>query len=322
MSVCVLTALSIKQVEPSRANKHPQFFFLSRPLLGSKFTPGLIRQPRAVYLSPFCIGQFPLFRGISKPILGLAWAATGESPRYPHRRAFSAPSLGLSSRGHPHSFPFPLFARNLQHNLHPCVPTIPAQLTPLSSNPSRKRKACCFSSRVGVRLFPPSPVTSLAPSDWPMPRWWRHRGLPHWPTRFIDISTVHPLSSPQKWVTRTGVARTRLCSLSLSLFHSLYLSPLLSLTLYIFLPRSLLGPITLCVEAWRFRRVPCEISAAMFPYQTQNERKKIHYTRLQRKENNIFFCFNKNVSSIFFYNFILYYQSLLIFYIVKLFHSL
>jgi len=63
-------------------------FFLSRYQPDPKFIPGLVRRPRAVYLSPFCIGQFPLFRGISKPILGLARAATdGLTLTHPHRRA-------------------------------------------------------------------------------------------------------------------------------------------------------------------------------------------------------------------------------------------
>lgn len=81
-----------------------------------------------------------------------------------------------------------------------------------------------------------------------MLRRWRHTGLAHWPTRFIDISTVHPLSSPQKWVTRTGVARTgfvlsqtltlslsvllSLPSLSLFLCYSLVLSASFYLTRY------------------------------------------------------------------------------------------
>lgn len=190
--------------------------------------PGLTRQPRMVYLSPFCIGQFPLFRGISKPILGLAWAATGDSPRHPHRRAFPHPPLPRS----PLSVLLSPFLLSVPpDNLHSCAP--PCRPTPLSSGPPRKRKACGFSSRVGVGLFPPSPVTSLAPPDWPMPRRWRHIGLAHWPTRFIDISTIHPLSSSQKWVTRTGMARTSVLSqtLPISLSFSLFLSFSFSLAL-------------------------------------------------------------------------------------------
>lgn len=162
-----------------------------------------------------------MFRGISKPILGLAWAATGDSPRHPHRRAFPRPPPHPFSSLLPSSVPLAT-PDNLHSRAPPCRPT------PLSSGPPRKRKACGFSSRVGVGLFPSSPVTSSAPPDWPMPRQWRHIGLAHWPTRFIDISTVHPLSSPQKWVTRTGVARTGPFSLKLSLYFSLFLSPSLS----------------------------------------------------------------------------------------------
>lgn len=52
--------------------KAPSSFFFFYPNGILSLPPGLTRQPGAVYLSPFCIGQFPLFRGISKPILGLA----------------------------------------------------------------------------------------------------------------------------------------------------------------------------------------------------------------------------------------------------------
>ena len=78
--------------------KAPSSFFFFYPNGILSLPPGLTQQPGAVYLSPFCIGQFPLFRGISKPILGLAWAATGDSPRHPHRRAFPhSPSVFPSS---------------------------------------------------------------------------------------------------------------------------------------------------------------------------------------------------------------------------------
>lgn len=277
------------------------FFFFLHPNGILSLPPGLTRQPRAVYLSPFCIGQFPLFRGISKPILGLAWAATGDSPRHPHRRAFPHPPPHPFSSLLPSSVPLAT-PDNLHSRAPPCRPT------PLSSGPPRKRKACGFSSRVGVGLFPSSPVTSSAPPDWPMPRQWRHIGLAHWPTRFIDISTVHPLSSPQKWVTRTGVARTGpfslklslllSLSLSLSFFLSLSFSLFLSRTVCIFLLRSLPGSIALCVEAWRFRRVPREISAAMFSYQKPSTTKKFTM-HLQRR--NGFSLYGRKRSSCFVY---------------------
>lgn len=230
--------------------------------------------------------------------MGLAWAATGDSSRHPHWRTFPHP-------GPPLLPPFgPSSTSITPNNLHPRALLYHPTNRPLFPRPPPEREKPA-ASRPGSGLFPPLPVTSPALPDWPMLRQWRHTGLAHWPTRFIDISTVHPLSSPQKWVTRTGVARTRsvlsqILTLSLFFFPSppfLSLSPLFPRTLCILLPYSLPSSITLYVEAWRFRRVSSEISAATFSYQPEYARKNYMLA-----ENRYFFVIGtlSNFCSMFF----------------------
>lgn len=116
--------------------KHPHFFSLiptrSRPSLPPA-SPG---NPGVVYLSPFCIGQFPLFRGISKPILGLARAATGDSPRHSRRRAFPH----TLSAPHPPPFRGPQQSPPSRPALQPTSTTDPSfQQPPEREKPAASR---------------------------------------------------------------------------------------------------------------------------------------------------------------------------------------
>lgn len=73
------------------------------------------------------------------------------------------------------------------------------------------------------------------------------------------------------------------------------LSLLFSHTLCILLSYSLPSSITLCVEAWRFRRVSSEISAAMFSYQLEYARKNYMFA-----ENRYFFIIRIQTASFLF----------------------
>lgn len=251
------------------------FFFFC--LLDPKFIPG---NPGWFTYRHFASGNFHCFAGLVNPYWGLPEPPPATHPGIHTGARFrtTPPPFGPSSTSTPAT----------PNNLHPRALLYHPTNRPLFPGPPPEREKPA-ASRPGSGLFPPLPVTSPAPPDWPMLRQWRHTGLAHWPTRFIDISTVHPLSSPQKWVTRTGVARTRfvlsqILTLSLFFFPSplflpFSLSPLFSRTLCILLPYSLSSSITLYVEAWRFRRVSSEISTAMFSYQLEYARKKLHVSR-------------------------------------------
>lgn len=137
------------------------FFFssLSYPDRVPSLLPASPGNPGWFTYRHFASGNFHCFAGLVNPYWGLP-----EPPPATHP-GIHADATRVSS--HPQPLIRPLVALN---NLHPRAPPCPSN-RPLFPTAPRKRKACGFSSRVGVGLFPPSLVTSLALPDWPMPRW-------------------------------------------------------------------------------------------------------------------------------------------------------
>lgn len=110
----------------------------------------------------FASGNFHCFAGLVNPYWGLPEPPPATHPGIHTGARFRTP--GIPSATRPPTSPWPPTISTL-------APRPAAQPTdPSFQQPPRKRKACGFSSRVGVGLFPPSPVTSPALPDWPMPR--------------------------------------------------------------------------------------------------------------------------------------------------------
>jgi len=208
------------------------FFFYPNGILS--LPPGLTQQPGAVYLSPFCIGQFPLFRGISKPILGLAWAATGDSPRHPHRRAFPhSPSVFPSSVLFSLSLLRPSCNPRQSPPSRPALPTDPSFQPP---PPPEREKPAASRPGSGLGCF--------------HPHRWRHRRHPIGRCRGGDVTSdsligrhvlstflLYTLSHRRRsgWHEPGWLERVR----SLSNSSYFYLSLSLSLSLFLSLLRCL-----------------------------------------------------------------------------------
>lgn len=178
------------------------------------------------------------------------------------------------------------------NNLHPRALPYHTTDRPLFLALARKRKACGFSSRIGVVSTLTGDVTGA--------------------TRLADAAAVtshrarslantfyrHFYCAPSLIVEvgDTGWLEPGLFSLKLSLSLFFFLS-----SPSLFLCYSLILPATFClthfpalslyVEAWRFRRMSCEISSAIFSYQPEYAGKKS--LRVSRKWMS-FYCKSSN----------------------------
>lgn len=260
-----------------------------------KFIPG---NPGWFTYRHFASGNFHCFAGLVNPYWGLPEPPPATHPGiHTGARFRTPPSFSPSST--------PVTSNNLHPRALPYHPTD----RPLFLAPARKRKACGFSSRVGVVSTLTGDVTGA--------------------TRLADAAAVtshrarslantfyrHFYCAPSLIVAEVGDMgwlEPGLFSLKLSLSLFFFLSPLLpfslsllfSHTLCILLPYSLPSSITLCMEAWRFRRVSCEISAAIFSYQPEYAGKKSLCVRRKwmnfyyKSLNSLIFvqCFSKSLT--------------------------
>ena len=134
------------------------------------------------------------------------------TPRHAHRipeppTATLEPSIALSTLHHAYNpLPPPPPSTLWSPSSFPLSSLLPGSrdslpTDPFPSNPQKEKSLSPGWGWLVSTLVVMLPV----PPDWPMPRLWRHSKLPHWPTCFIDISTVHRLSSSSHCLPRTLV---------------------------------------------------------------------------------------------------------------------
>jgi hypothetical protein len=216
---------------------HPRLFFSLATNQIPSLLPASSGDPGRFTYRHFASGNFHCFAGLVNPYWGLPEPPPTDSPWHIHTGArLRTPSRPLWG---PLVRPLSVAPNNLYPRAPPCRPT-ERPLFPAA--PPGKRKACGFSSRVGVGLFPPYTR-------------WRHRRHPIGRCRRGDVTSgsligrhvlstflLYTLSHRRRsgwhepgWLERVLVLlQTLSLSLSLSLSRSLC-SPV---SLYFFLSRA------------------------------------------------------------------------------------